>query len=159
MTGEAFGGGHHAVDVKVARLNGTGSATQSRATLYTGNTYFRYPKLHWPGTFRPYRDYVSHLDVIAVYRFTPDTRKRIDELELIAHEGWRIASRQRSSTTREYIGAVQALRALRDGLGEFSSEEDFYRYWRRYPFKIGAAVQRHLDRLLADQDSPSREGP
>ena len=27
--------------------------TQSRITLYTGNTYFKWPDLHWPGTFRP----------------------------------------------------------------------------------------------------------
>lgn len=74
--GEVFGGGYHAVDIKVARLNASGSATQSRVTLYTGNTYFRYPQLRWPGTFRPFRDYASHLDIVAVYRFAPEERER-----------------------------------------------------------------------------------
>jgi len=50
MSGNAFGGGHHAGELKMARRNKTGSATQSRITLYTGNTYFRYPQLQWPGT-------------------------------------------------------------------------------------------------------------
>ncbi|MGH8930293.1 MAG: type II restriction endonuclease [Egibacteraceae bacterium] len=153
--GEVFGGGYHAVDVKVARLNARGSATQSRVTLYTGNTYFRYPQLRWPGTFRPFRDYATHLDIVAAYRFTPEERQRLTDLELMVHESWRIGSRQRSSTTREYIGGVQSLRALREGLGEFASEEEFYRFWRRYPFRIGAAVQRQLDRLLESQDERS----
>lgn len=152
VTGEAFGGGHHAIDVKVARLAPSGNRTQSRVTLYTGNTYFRYPQLQWPGTFRPFRDYDSHLDIVAVYAFNPDSRSRVDHLELIVQETWRIGSRQRSSTTREYIGAVQIVSDLREGRGEFATAEEFYAYWRRYPFRIGRAVQRQLDRLLAEQD-------
>ncbi|CAN5137239.1 hypothetical protein BH20ACT8_BH20ACT8_20160 [soil metagenome] len=35
VSGEAFSGGHHAVDVKVARLASGGNRTQSRVTLYT----------------------------------------------------------------------------------------------------------------------------
>ncbi|MGH8910173.1 MAG: type II restriction endonuclease [Egibacteraceae bacterium] len=154
LGGPALGGRYHAVDVKVARLNTRGTATQSRVTLYTGNTYFRYPQLQWPGTFRPFQGYASHLDIVAVYRFTPDERRRVADLELIVHEAWRIASRQRSSTTREYLGGVQSLQALREGAGEFSSPEEFYRFWRRYPFRIGAAVQRQLDRLLAGEPGP-----
>ena len=80
---------------------------------------------------------------------------RVTDLELIVQEPWRIASKQRSSTTREYIGAVQSLSDLRDGRGEFESEADFYTFWRRYPFRIGRAVQQVLDRLLADQDVSS----
>ena len=67
-------------------------------------------------------------------------------------EPWRIASRQRSSTTREYLGAVQDLDALRSGAGEFETEADFYAFWRKYPFRIGRAVQQQLDRMLAEQD-------
>lgn len=51
ISGDKFGGGHHAIDVKVARRSKSGKKTQSRITLYTGNTYFRYPQLHWSGTF------------------------------------------------------------------------------------------------------------
>ena len=55
-------GSLYAVDVKVARRGPSGRRTQSRITLYTGNTYFRFPQLHWPGTFRPFEDYARHLD-------------------------------------------------------------------------------------------------
>jgi restriction endonuclease EcoRV len=151
FSGTAFGGGHHALDVKMARRASGERRTQSRITLYTGNTYFRYPQLQWPGTFRPFRDYASHLGLLGIYTLT-DATERVADLELIVQEPWRIASRQRSSTTREYIGAVQTIDDLREGRGEFAAEGDFYSYWRGYNFRIGRAVQQLLDRLLAEQD-------
>jgi hypothetical protein len=151
VSGAAFGGAHHAVDVKIARRAASGRATQSRITLYTGNSYFRYPALHFPGTFRPFQDYASHLDIVGIYTFNPDSPARVEELELIVHPAWRIASRQRSSTTREYLGAVTAIDDLRRGIGEFQTPEEFYRFWRAYPFRITTQVQQQLDRLLASQ--------
>ncbi len=153
LSGPRFGGGFHAVDVKVARRKVTKSGkpsnlTQSRITLYTGNTYFRYPQLHWPGTFRPFNAYTSHLDLIGIYTLNYDSLARVEDLELIVHESWAIASKQRSSTTREYIGAVQQIDALRAGQGEFDSPEAFYAFWRKYNFRIGRVVQQQLDKLL-----------
>lgn len=153
ISGERFGGGFHAVDVKAARRAANGRRTQSRITLYTGNTYFRYPQLHWPGTFRPFDDYESHLDLISIYTLDLDSKARVTDLEVIVAEPWKVASKQRSSTTREYIGAVQSLDDLREGRGEFETEADFYVFWRRFPFRIGRAVQQQLDRLLAEQAS------
>jgi hypothetical protein len=149
--GDHFGGGYHAVDVKVARRAASGRQTESRITLYTGNTYFRHPQLQWPGTFRPFQEYKSHLDLIALYTLNESMLSRIEKFEIIVHEAWRIASRQRSSTTREYLGAVTSIEALREGRGEFSSEAEFYSYWRRYNFRVGRAVQRQLDKLLRQQ--------
>jgi len=154
LSGKAFGGGHHAVDVKIARRNKTGKGTQSRITLYTGNTYFRYPSLQWPGTFRAFEDYASHLDLIGIYTLEELIPGRIRDLELLVREPWRIASKQRSSTTREYIGAVQKLDALRKGEGAFATEEEFYKYWRAYRFKIGPTVQQQLDKLLRQAKKP-----
>lgn len=151
LSGSAFGGGFHAVDVKVARRNKARTQTQSRITLYTGNTFFRYPSLHLPGTFRPFEDYASHVDVLAIYTLDESSVGRISDLELIVHEPWRIASKQRSSTTREYIGAVMSLDALRAGRGEFPDEAAFYKFWRAYKFRIGATVQQQLDKALAAQ--------
>lgn len=158
FSGQGFGGGYHAVDIKIARRGITKAgqptaSTQSRITLYTGNTYFRYPTLHWPGTFRAFNDYTSHLDVIGVYTLNDQTDSRVDDLELIVQPPWRIASKQRSSTTREYIGAVQQIVDLRDGRGEFLTPEAFYSYWRKYPFRIGRVVQQQLDKLLAGQQA------
>lgn len=155
IAGGAFGGGYHAVDIKVARRKtlkqGVSKNTQSRITLYTGNTYFRYPQLHWPGTPRPFNEYATHLDVIGIYTLDEGSTSRVIDLEVIVQQPWKIASRQRSSTTREYIGAVVDINDLRAGRGEFATADDFYTYWRRYPFKIGRVVQQQLDRLLRAQ--------
>jgi len=156
--GDVFGGGWHAVDIKVAQRArrsgpprpGTVERTQSRITLYTGNTYFRHPTLHWPGTFRPFDDYRSHADVIIIYTLT-DSASRVADLEVIVQEPWRIGSSKRSSTTREYIGAVDGLDDLRAGRGEFATAEEFYRFWRRFPFRTSPGVQRNYERLVAEQ--------
>lgn len=118
-----------------------GKRTDSRITLYTGNTYFRYPQLTWPGTFRPFQDYAQHIDVVAIYTLNETEVHRIDDLELFVQEAWRLGSKKRSSTTREYIGAVDLLDDVRAGRGEFNSKEKFYTYWRKHPFKIGKLVQ------------------
>ena len=120
ISGPAFGGGFHAVEVKAARRSKSGDQTQSRITLYTGNTYFKWPDLHWPGTFRPFSSYASHLDLLMIYTLNPDSNARVEDLEIIVQEPWRIASKMRSSTTREYIGAVTSLDALRTGEGAFA---------------------------------------
>jgi hypothetical protein len=151
ISGEAFGGGHHAVDVKMARLGKTGNRTQSRSTLYTGNTYFKWPTIRWPGMYRSFDDYASHLDIVGVYRLDLDYRGRVRDLELFVHEPWRIASHDRSSTTREYIGAVVDVQALREGIGEFETEAEFYNFWRAYPFRVPKAVERQLEKALKAQ--------
>lgn len=151
INGEAFGGGHHAIDVKVARRGSSGRQTDSRITLYTGNTYFRYPQLKWPGTFRAFNDYASHIDILVLYTLNDKTHSRVDHVEVIVQEPWRIASKQRSSTTREYLGAVTKIEDLRNGKGEFESPEEFYKFWRKYPFRIGRVVQQQLDKLLREQ--------
>lgn len=151
VSGSAFGGGYHAVDVKAARRSENKRQTQSRITLYTGNTYFKWPDLHWPGTFRAFNDYKSHLDVLMIYTFNPENPGRVEDLEIIVQEPWRIASKERSSTTREYIGAVKEIDALREGKGAFSTSKAFYDYWRKYPFKVSPQVQKQLQRLLDQQ--------
>lgn len=157
--GERFGGGYHAVDVKIARRAKSKRQTQSRITLYTGNTYFRYPTLQWPGTFRPFDDYETHLDLIGLYTLNEDSVSRIEDLELIVQESWRIGSKQRSSTTREYIGAVTAIDDLCAGRGEFETAEQFYGFWRKFPFKIGRVIQQQLDKLLAEQAKGTQGKP
>jgi hypothetical protein len=153
VSGAAFGGGYHAVDVKAARRAPNGRQTQSRITLYTGNTYFKWPDLHWPGTFRAFNDYTTHIDVIMIYTLNPESYARVEDLEIIVQEPWKIASRDRSSTTREYIGAVMSIESLRSGSGAFATPSEFYDYWRRFPFRISAQVQTQLQRLLrATQD-------
>jgi len=151
LSGTRFGEGFHALDVKVARRDDNPARTRSRITLYTGNTYFKWPQLHWPGTFRAFAQYASHLDLLVIYDFVPEVGSRAANLELIVQPTWRIASRQRSSTTREYIGAVDVVDDLRAGRGEFTTPQAFYEYWRAFPFNISKQVQRQLDRLIRQQ--------
>ena len=68
----------------------------------------------------------------------------------VKHAQW-LASRQRSSTTREYIGAADVIEDLRAGRGEFATPQAFYDYWRAFPFRISQQVQRQLDRLIREQ--------
>lgn len=148
------GDSYFAIDVKVARrnLNRKGlptGRTDSRITLYTGNTFFMYPTLKWPGTFRPFANYSGHIDLICIYTLNPYTAGRVDDFELIIAEPWTIASKSRSSTTREYLGAVDDIQRLREGKGEFNSPEEFYAFWRKHPWKIGKAVQQQLQKLIA----------
>jgi hypothetical protein len=156
FTGPGLDGNFYAVDIKIAQRRvpkrGRPTQTQSRITLYTGNTYFAYPKLHWPGTFRPFGEYAQHLDVIGLYTLNRDSASRVDDLELIVQEPWRIGSRQRSSTTREYIGAVLGLDDLREGHGEFTTPAEFYKFWRAYNFRVGKVVRDQLNKLLAGEN-------
>lgn len=157
ISGAAFGNKYFAVDVKVAKRKVSKSGkinlkkTQSRITLYTGNTYFRWPDLLWPGTFRPFSEYEAHLDIVVIYTLDETLPSRIDDIELIVHEAWRMASKQRSSTTREYLGAVDDIARLRKGEGDFASKDEFYKFWRKYPFKTGKVVEQQLRRLLANR--------
>lgn len=159
VDGDAFGGGPRAVDVKMARIavprRGTPTRTVSRITLFTGNTYFRHPKLPLGGIRRPFGEYREHLDIVGLYVFDESVKWRVQSLELIVHEPWRIGSRERSSTTREYIGATDLLEELRDGRGAFTSEQEFYDYWRAYPFKTPRLLAREIDKLLRQ---PDRDG-
>lgn len=156
ITGSRFGNNYFAIDIKAARRkvsNANGKVnrkkTQSRITLYTGNTYFRYPSLKWPGMFRPFQDYKEHLDIIAIYTLDHNSKSRIIDLELIVQEAWRIGSKHRSSTTREYLGAVDDIDRLRDGSGDFENASEFYKYWRSQKFKTGVVVDQQLKKLLA----------
>lgn len=146
-----FGPKPYAVEVKVARRSSNGRSTHSRISLYTGNTFFKYPDLKWPSTLRPFGDYAGHLSLLVIYTLDTNSLSRVKDVEVILHESWRLASKQRSSTTREYLGAVTDLDALREGRGEFQSADAFYKFWRSYKFKVGNAVANQLTRLLSEQ--------
>ena len=88
-----------------------------------------------------------------IYTLNPDSNARVEDLEIIVQEPWRIASRERSSTTGSTSERSTSIDALRSGQGAFATPAEFYDYWRRFPFKISAQVQRQLQRLLrATQD-------
>ena len=130
FSGTFFGDGHRAVDIKVARRSESRKTLQNRIALYTGNTYFLWPELDFPGILRPFDAYKELLSIVVLYDFIQNSQERVSNLQVIAHETWSIASRKRASTTREYIGSVSNIQDLIKGKGEFDSPEEFYEFWR-----------------------------
>jgi len=154
FSGGPFGDGPRAVDIKCARRRRSGVALNNRIALYTGNTYFLWPQLKFSGILRPFGEYQEHISVVVIYTFRPDIPERITDVEVVAHETWRIASRARASATREYIGSIQNIADLVAGNGEFSSPEEFYSYWRHSTrhWRKSPEAERLLRRALEAQD-------
>ena len=71
------------------------------------------------------------LDVLVLYTFDEQSYSHVMDPKLVVHETWKLASKKRSSSTREYIGAVTSLARLESGEGDFPSLEEFYKYWRQ----------------------------
>ena len=132
FTGPALGGRVVACDIKVARRNPANrNRTKSRITLYTGNTYFKDPE-NTRNVQRPFDQYALHLDCVALYDFVLAPEPAVTNVELVVVEPWRIGSKSRSSKTRNYIGAIMDIPAIKAGRGEFPTSKEFYAYWRRY---------------------------
>lgn len=131
MVGRAVGNRRVALDVKVARrkprANGPPTVTQSRITLGPFDTYFRHPDEPIPGVSVAYGNMAWHLDLIVLYDWADG---EVRDIEVLVVETWRVGSTRRSSTTRNYIGAVTHLDDLRNERGEFDTAEDFYAFWR-----------------------------
>ncbi|WP_423922970.1 type II restriction endonuclease [Candidatus Poriferisodalis sp.] len=158
--GAPFGGGPRAVDIKCARrkLSTRGTPTgnlNNRIALYTGNTYFLWPQLKFSGILRPFDEYEELISVVVLYTFDATRPERITDVEVTAHETWRIASRSRASATREYIGSIARIEDLVAGDGEFASADDFYSYWRapRIRWKKSPEAERLLRRALGTQET------
>ncbi len=134
LTGQAVGGRKIAVDVKVARRSprkrGAPTVTKSKITLGPFNNYFRRPTVPIPGVNVAYGDMAWHLDLIVLYDYVDGD---VTNIEILVVETWRVASKQKSSTTRDYIGAVSQIAKLRNEEGAFASEAEFHAFWRSYP--------------------------
>jgi hypothetical protein len=136
LAGRAVDNRRIALDVKVARRRprkkGSPTKTQSRITLGPFDSYFRRPGEPIPGVGVAYGDMAWHLDLIVLYDWEDGEVKNV---EVLVVETWRVGSRKRSSTTRNYIGAVNGIADLRAEKGEFDTAEDFYAFWRAVPLK------------------------
>ena len=154
FSGKMFGGSYRAVDIKCARRGKSGIRLNNRIALYTGNTYFLWPQLKFSGILRPFGDYREHVSVVVIYTFDPALPERITEVQVVAHETWRIASKARASATREYIGSVGTIDDLVAEAGEFASAEEFYDYWRHSArkWKKSPEAERLLRRALNERD-------
>jgi len=157
--GTSFGGGRRAVDIKCARRKVSksgkvGDGLNNRIALYTGNTYFLWPQLNFSGILRPFGDYEELISIVVIYTFAPDRPERITDVQVVAHETWRIASRSRASATREYIGSVSKIDDVVVGRSEFETADEFYSFWRHSArkWKKSPEAERLLRQALDAQD-------
>jgi restriction endonuclease EcoRV len=136
LAGRAVENRRIALDVKVARRkprrDGKRTKTQSRITLGPFDSYFRRPDEPIPGVGVAYGNMAWHLDLIVLYDWEEG---EVMNVEVLVVETWRVGSRKRSSTTRNYIGAVDSIADLKAERGEFATADEFYRYWRAVPLK------------------------
>jgi len=136
LAGRAVANKRVALDVKVARRkarkSGAPTKTQSRITLGPFDSYFRRPNDPIPGVGVAYGDMEWHIDLIVLYDWVDGG---VDNVEILVVETWRVASMRRSSTTRNYIGAMDSISDLRAERGAFDTIDDFYAYWRTLPVK------------------------
>ena len=136
LAGRAVENRRIALDVKVARRkprkDGKPTKTQSRITLGPFDSYFRRPSNPIPGVGVAYGDMAWHIDLIVLYDWVDGG---VENVEVLVVETWRVASMKRSSTTRNYIGAMDSLDDLRAERGAFDRIEDFYDYWRSQPIR------------------------
>lgn len=139
LAGRAVGNLRVALDVKVARRkprrDGSPTRTQSRITLGPFDSYFRRPTDRIPGVGVAYGDMKWHLDLIILYDWDDAD---VENVEILVVETWRVASMKRSSTTRNYMGAVDSIADLRDERGHFDTADEFYTFWRAQPIKRAA---------------------
>ena len=141
IEGAFFTGGATAVDVKCARHSGT--SVNSTIALYTGNTYFLFPDLQFPGMLRTFGEYEERIAIVILYRYRPELIERFSDVSVAIHPAWKIAGTTKPSSTRHYIGSVNRIADLVDGRGAFETESDFYDYWRSaqrgWPVNAGVA--------------------
>lgn len=158
--GPAFGQGYRAVDIKCARRGATGMSLKNRIALYTGNTYFLWPQLKFSGILRPFGEYAELVSIVVIYTYDPSIPERIADVEVVAHETWRVASKARASATREYIGSVQRIADVVAGRGEFATADEFYDYWRHSArkWKKSPEAERLLRRALEAKAPDRGEG-
>jgi hypothetical protein len=95
-----------AVDIKCARRK-TATRLNNAITLYTGNTWFLWPQLKFGGILRPFSEYQEHLALLVLYDYDSTLPERIKNVTVVIHETWKIASKSRSSSTREYRSTWQ----------------------------------------------------
>jgi hypothetical protein len=154
IEGAFFGGGPHAVDIKCARYSG--KSVTSTIALYTGNTYFLFPDLPFPGMLRTFGEYDTRIAIIILYNYEPDLLERFSNVQVAIHPVWRIAGKTKPSSTRHYIGSVNKVADLVGGKGAFESEQAFYDYWRSaqrgWPVNPGVAkAKKKLAALKKDK--------
>jgi len=119
-----------AVEIKTARKTGTN--TCSRMSLGSCAGYFLQPQIKMYGCKFPYGVFTEHLIVGFIYTWNKrlDSLHMVSDVEIIIQQKWKIASKSTATGDTAAIGAVTNVTGLKNGRGEFTSSEEFEKYWR-----------------------------
>ena len=130
LTGGKLGSQVIAVDIKTARRVAPNKISGFTLGSYAG--YFRNPDKKMPGCIIPYNQFASHWIIGFIYDWNENTDSlhMVSNIELIVQEKWKIASRSTGTGTTSAIGSIKDIDRLKNGIGEFDSEEEFLDFWR-----------------------------
>lgn len=124
-----------AIDIKTTRR--INSNRVSGFTLGSYGGYFRSPKKKKGGCVLPYGKINEHWIVGFIYTWDKeaDTLHMVSDIDLIVQKKWKIASKSTGTGTTTAIGSIKNLEKLKKGKGDFKTEKDFLKHWRRYKLK------------------------
>ncbi|TXT54532.1 MAG: putative Restriction endonuclease EcoRV [Candidatus Thorarchaeota archaeon] len=124
-----------ALDIKTCRMKSKKKI--SGFTLGSYGEYFRNPAVKKRGCLRPYGEFRKHIVVGFIYKWDKEasTPDKVEILERIVAEKWQLSSRKTGTGTTTAIGSITELSRILNRDGEFSSEEEFEKYWRKYEKK------------------------
>jgi len=119
-----------AIDIKTGRREGN----KTGLTLGSYWGYFRQPNKKMVGCRLPYGKFTQHWIVGFVYDWNKNanTLHMVSNIEVIVQEKWKIASKSTGTGTTTAIGSVKEIQRIKEGKGDFLSEEEFLKYWRNY---------------------------
>ena len=119
-----------AIDIKTGRREGN----KTGLTLGSYWGYFRQPNKKMAGCRLPYGKFTQHWIVGFVYDWNKNanTLHMVSNIEVIVQEKWKIASKSTGTGTTTAIGSVKEIQRIKEGKGDFLSEEEFLKYWRNY---------------------------
>lgn len=124
-----------AVDIKTTRRKSQELVSGFTIGSYAG--YFRHPHKKMPGCRMPYGDFDEHWIIGFIYTWneTGDTLHMVSDVDLVVQEKWKIASKTTGTGTTTAIGSIKGMRRVKQGKGDFRSEEEFLEYWRSYKIR------------------------
>lgn len=124
-----------ALDVKTGRRNKNNNQRIDGFTLGSYKKYFRNPnKKLCCNSLYCYNDFNEHLAICFIYDWNSkaDTLHMISNVQIIVQEKWKLASKTTGTGTTTAIGSIKEINKIILGHGDFKSEKEFLKYWRKY---------------------------
>ena len=86
-----------------------------------------------PGCKFPYGEFDEHWIIGFIYSWNPETDSlhMVSDVSVIVQPKWKIASKSTGTGTTFAMGSIKDIDKLRNGEGEFKSEDEFENYWRK----------------------------